>query len=122
MRACLGVSLLTEVGGDPNSAPKLMNPLGATEMSEIFGPSPLPVLSPLMLSAMASAMANAPPAPPVPSQPRLRAAEAMLSATALQNPPPPETRHFLFRIGLTFDRQTGPSSHKGGGSERRTHR
>ena len=92
---------LTEVEGESKSASKLMNPLGATEMPKTLTPSPLPALAPLILSAIASAIVTAPPAPPVPSQPLLRAAEAILSATALQNPPP-TARDLLFRMGLTF--------------------
>lgn len=93
--------VLTKVGDGPSFASKLINPLGATDKPENKSPSSLPLLPATRISAIASAMTTAPPAPPVPFQPRFRAAEAMLSATALQNFPLGGGT-FLFRIDLTL--------------------
>lgn len=94
------VWVLTKVEDGPSFASKLMNPLGATDKPEIKVLSPLHLLLAVNNSAVALAMATAPPAPSLPFQPRLRAAEAMLSATALQNFPL-DGGTFLFRTGLT---------------------
>lgn len=87
--------VLTNVDDGPKSASKLMNPLGATVTAESLARPPASWFLDLNRSTVASAMATAPPAAPLPFQPRWRAAEAMLSATALQNPPADATS-FLF--------------------------
>lgn len=96
--------VLTKVEDGPKSASKLMNPLGATVTADSLARPPATLLLEFSKSTVASAMATAPQAAPASFQPHLRAAEAMLSATALQNPPPAETAFlfWLLRVGLTF--------------------